>query len=532
MASKREDGQQDQKGHGVVMDQKNGGFCVNLLSAAAILLAIGVALIPLISPKPGDGMVLEPWQEVLGNLHYLTLHIPIGIFVLVFIQELFGLFSFGKYKPSTALSLFFGVVFGVIAVLQGYLLYLQNGKSNDLIDKHMWGAIVFVALGALAFMTKIWAIRSGTKSPIYAVLLTGTMVAMVLAGHWGGESMHGDPLAPMKDAAEEKKAMAGGGEGGTAVPIVTAAPEERMVYTEVVATILDAKCYKCHSVGKKKKGKLLMDSYQALLDGGSEGPALVPGDLKESLLSVRIHIPVDDDPDDEHMPPSDKDQLSKEEIAILDWWVKSGAPQGKTLKDAGAPEAIVTAVGTLVPPEVLAKAAEAKRAADEKLKAAEAAKKAALVSEVKVLSAEFKGALTFVSQDSGDLVFSAVGLRKDFGDEGLEKLTQVGASLTELNLSGSGITDAGLVHLKAMPHLRKLRLNDTAITDGALEHLAGLPELEFLVLFGTPVSDEGVIKLGEAVALKEIFVGGTKVTEAGVKALKEKLPDLEVNTGA
>lgn len=514
-------------------DQKNGGFCVNLLSAGAILLAIGVAIIPLISPKPGDGMVLEPWQEVLGNLHYLTLHIPIGIFVLVFIQELFALFSFGKYKPSTVLPLFFGVVFGVIAVLQGYLLYLQNGKSNDLIDKHMWGAIVFVALGALAFMTKIWALRSGTKSPIYAVLLTGTMVAMVLAGHWGGESVHGDPLAPMTDAAEEKKAMAGGGgAGGTAVPIVTAAPEERMVYTEVVATILEAKCYQCHSEGKKKKGKLLMDSYQALLDGGSEGPALVPGDLKESLLNVRIHIPVDDDPDDEHMPPSDKDQLSKEEIAILDWWVKIGAPQGKTLKDAGAPEAIVTAVGTLVPPEVLAKARDAERIEGEKLKAAEAAKKAALVSEVEILAAEFKGALTFVSQDSGDLVFSAVGLRKDFGDEGLEKLAQVGATLTELNLSGSGITDAGLVHLKVMPHLRKLRLNDTAITDGALEHLAGLPELEFLVLFGTSVSDEGVTKLGEAVALKKLYVGATKVTEAGVKALQEKLPDLEVNTGA
>ena len=235
----------------------------------------------------------------------------------------------------------------MIAVMQGYLLYLQESRPNELITRHMWGSIAFVALACLTYMSKVWSLRSETKSPMYGILLTLTIVAMTLAGHWGGESMHGDPLNPLWKAQKEKKE---GDESSEekAEPLAKVNPEDLLAYEQVVVPILKAKCYYCHAEDTKKKGKLLMDSYQGLLDGGSEGPSLVPGDLEESLMIVRIHIPADDDPYEERMPPiEEEEQLTEGEIAILDWWVKIGAPTGKSMSAAGAPEEILEAAGSL-----------------------------------------------------------------------------------------------------------------------------------------------------------------------------------------
>lgn len=506
--------------------RRPGAISVWSLSGAAILLAISVALIPIIFPGPGDGYELNKWEEFAGNMHFVVLHIPIGIFVWVFILELLGVLSFGKYKPATALPLFFGVVFGVIAVVLGYYLYLSEGSQDDLITKHMWGSIAFVVLGALSYMTKISSLRTGTTSPVYVVMICATMATMVVAAHWGGESVHGNLLAPLEREDPKEK------EPEEAPAEVVPVPE-LLAYEQVVVPILESKCYACHSVDKKKKGKLLMDTYEDLLKGGAEAPALVPGDLEESLMMVRIHIPIDDDPDEERMPPADKEQLTAEEIAILDWWVKTGAPQQKSLQDAEAPEEILKAaeqVMAVLKAPVAEPPKEADPAEEPKVDPEEA-KREALKKAVAGLKEKFGGALNFVSQESSELHFNAVGIRKDFGDEQLASLADVGESIIELNLSGTMVTDAGMAKLAGMPNLKKLRLNDTAVTDEGLAQLKGLPQLEFLVLFGTQVTDAGMAHLKEISSLKKVFVGGTGVTEAGVTALQEGLPEAEVNGG-
>src|SRR5258706_13304306 len=81
-------------------------------------------------------------------------------------------------------------------------------------------------------------------------------------------------------------------------------------------------CYSCHSdKAEKLKGGLRLDSSEALLKGGSSGPAIVPGDPDASLLikAVRYKDP------DLQMPPKDK-KLSDAQIASLEAWVKMGAP--------------------------------------------------------------------------------------------------------------------------------------------------------------------------------------------------------------
>jgi mono/diheme cytochrome c family protein len=91
-------------------------------------------------------------------------------------------------------------------------------------------------------------------------------------------------------------------------------------YFKDVQPILERRCYDCHQ-GGKSKGGLKLDELAAVLKGGkSEGPAVVPGHPHDSPLLARVMT----DDEDEVMPPKG-DRLTKDEIAILETWVKEGA---------------------------------------------------------------------------------------------------------------------------------------------------------------------------------------------------------------
>lgn len=98
-------------------------------------------------------------------------------------------------------------------------------------------------------------------------------------------------------------------------------------FTQVQA-ILESKCLECHNPDKVK-GKLLMNTAEALIKGGSSGPSLVPGKADESELIKRVLLPADDD---DVMPPKGG-PLATAEIDLLKRWISEGAhwPQGLTL---------------------------------------------------------------------------------------------------------------------------------------------------------------------------------------------------------
>jgi hypothetical protein len=86
-----------------------------------------------------------------------------------------------------------------------------------------------------------------------------------------------------------------------------------------VLPLLQARCISCHGP-EKQKGKLRLDSRAAILKGGENGAAIVPGDPDRSLLlqAVRQTHP------DIKMPP--KEKLAADQIDALAAWIKEGAP--------------------------------------------------------------------------------------------------------------------------------------------------------------------------------------------------------------
>ncbi len=97
--------------------------------------------------------------------------------------------------------------------------------------------------------------------------------------------------------------------------------------------ILETKCLSCHCP-EKTKGELLLTTRQAVLAGGDSGTALEPGNPENSLLLQRVKL---DEDDDDIMPPKGK-PLAAEEIAVLESWVKAGAPWPEGIEMAPRPK--------------------------------------------------------------------------------------------------------------------------------------------------------------------------------------------------
>jgi hypothetical protein len=108
-----------------------------------------------------------------------------------------------------------------------------------------------------------------------------------------------------------------------AASLVAAEPDRSGsdLFESKVRPLLVEHCYACHSAQSRKlKGGLLLDTLEGMRKGGQTGPALVPGNLDESLLIQAVRY----EDDITKMPP--KGRLPDTAIAALEQWVKEGAP--------------------------------------------------------------------------------------------------------------------------------------------------------------------------------------------------------------
>ncbi|MES2466096.1 MAG: c-type cytochrome domain-containing protein [Verrucomicrobiota bacterium] len=138
---------------------------------------------------------------------------------------------------------------------------------------------------------------------------------------------------------QEVKTVVAAAAAAPAAPTAPAAPAaadpEKAIYETLIHPIFAAKCIGCHGE-EKSKGKLKMHTFADLMKNGDSGEAtVVAGKAGDSLIIKRALLPLEED---EHMPPSNKDQLSEKELAILKWWIDAGAKTDVKLKDAALPD--------------------------------------------------------------------------------------------------------------------------------------------------------------------------------------------------
>ena len=164
----------------------------------------------------------------------------------------------------------------------------------------------------------------------YSILLNGRQV---VAGYNSGSQGHWKKLGPWPTTSKNGTIVLtseGGAANFSGIELwrghydglgSSVSADDLAFFEKRIRPVLVANCYECHSSESRDlQGELLVDSRAAIRRGGTKGPAIVPGDLDRSLLieAVRYSNP------DLQMPPAEK--LSDAEIADLEQWVKSGAP--------------------------------------------------------------------------------------------------------------------------------------------------------------------------------------------------------------
>ena len=96
------------------------------------------------------------------------------------------------------------------------------------------------------------------------------------------------------------------------------AAEKPVSYFGDLVPIFKRSCTGCHHPGKLK-GELDVTTYEALRKGGKHGAAFDTNDFKASIV-------LDEISGSEPSMPKEGDPLSKEEIALIERWIRAGAP--------------------------------------------------------------------------------------------------------------------------------------------------------------------------------------------------------------
>lgn len=445
-------------------------------------------------------------SEFIGHFHPVLVHLPIGILLIssVFFWLAKKTGNEGLLK-ATDISLLIGMISAVLSCISGYLLSQVDDYDEDLVSWHQWMGI------SVAIISVAWYILTRKKavSGIQVMLSVVLFFLIILTGHLGGSLTHGSDYLTSALSADS------GTNGATKrkpIPNV----QEAVAYTDIIQPIFQSKCYSCHG-SNKQKGKLRVDQPELLMKGGKNGEVILPGKAGESELMKRLLL---ERQEEHHMPPKEKAQLNDEEMALIHWWIATGASFDKKVKDADQPEKLKPVLLALqkeeentntipdVPQVPVEKAGDSAIA---RLKA--------------------KGIVIMpVSQGSNYLMANFVTASSSASAH-MELLLPLKKQLVWLKLGSTSINDSALRIIGQFTTLTKLQLNNTKITDMGLPHLKSLANLQYLNLVGTQVTAEGILQLKELKQLQSIYLYQTNVDKAGWVTLKKSFPTAKLDSG-
>ncbi|MEM1108582.1 MAG: c-type cytochrome domain-containing protein [Planctomycetota bacterium] len=442
--------------------------------------------------------ILADLNTFIGRFHPLVVHLPIGLLVALALTGV--CFRRANVKAPERLLLGLLAASCIAAAVFGWLLASGGGYNDDILSRHRWMGIG-VAVGCAACLVLHFANRFKT----YGLVLAATLLGVGLVGHDGGSLTHGSDYLT-RYMPNGLRSLIGLGPRVEPPPIVITTVADTAVYDAIVYPIFENNCISCHGP-EKSRGNLRMDTHEAVLAGGREGPLVLVDNPSASPLLTRIHLPPDDE---EHMPPPGKTPLTSEQKKVLEWWMQVGAPFEGTVAQ------IDTTLNTEVMLEQYLGLAEP---------APEPQPLAAIAEDAKRIADELGLRIEPVAESKNILEVTAQNVASFFDDDQLRQLDPLAANIVELNLANTKVTDQGLETVAQMTNLRRLWLNGTQVTDAGLSHLSRLRELRYLNLYGTVVTDAGLPSLAVLPHLSQLYLWQTQVSPEAATAFVESSVD-------
>ncbi|MFZ4375185.1 MAG: hypothetical protein ACOYN9_02425 [Saprospiraceae bacterium] len=395
--------------------------------------------------------------ELLGKSHLLWVHLPIGFIFLALVLTLLK-----RKNPEAPYLILLPLIWrlatlaAIFAVFSGLLLS-ENQEGTNLFFHQYAG--IFLTVGLISYLI--------FKNEFLLIFISILFVTTI---HLGASLTHGEDYL----FTEKKK-------------VITQLNEVEL-YEDAIVPIFKAKCFSCHKPGKSK-GDLDLTNYEKIGD-------------KEELVR-RTHLPKSHK---EFMPANGKAPLSKEQLAILSYWVEIGAPKTKRLAQ-------------------LQLSAKRKSMFESFFKLDENPLLSLNVKPVKYEHLAKNGFLIHpIYQQSALLEVKYTGKGKpdlkllqeikkqvvwlDLSNTGLrnEDLKIVGQleNLFKLNLSKNDISNPGIIDLGVLKNLTEINLYETEVNAAALNHLMKLPKIEKIYLWETklpPYYLDSIAKINPTISL-------------------------------
>ncbi len=432
--------------------------------------------------------------DLIGRLHPLLVHLPIGILLLAILFEWLPKRKKYRYlKRSIHPILLVGSGTAIFSCLTGYMLSQSGEYESDIVGWHQWMAISLTVYSlGYAWMRTEKGFKSFHKA--FSVVL---LILLLITGHLGGSLTHGEDY------------LTAGLTSGSSIDISEVNLQEAVFYDDLVKPILEDKCYGCHGTSKQK-GKLRLDEPQHILKGGKDGIVVVAGKIDESELVDRMLLPLDDE---DHMPPKEKKQLTEKEIEILKTWIASGADFKKSVKDAGQ-------LATL---EKIISSEKSFSISDVPSDEIQAADQTAL-NELQ------KMGVVIIPVAANSNYLSANLINASSLDSAIDLLIKVKEQLVWLKTGDQPVTDNHLIKIGGLTQLTRINLDRSQITDAGLTNLKSLASLIYLNLNNTKISAIGFSNLS-SLKLQSLYLYGTSIKAEEVALVKKILPATNIEIG-
>jgi uncharacterized membrane protein len=461
--------------------------------------------------------------ELIGHLHPLIVHLPIGIVIFAYIMMILQQFRKIDMNAAIDLALLLGTLSSVFACIAGWFLAKSGEYETDAIFKHQWTGISTTILGFLAYFLKKYR----------WIFATATTICLTIAGHFGGNITHGEAyLFTSKSKSTttiDTTKIASFESIDTTQSMNHAATRKTFVYRDKIIPILKTKCYNCHSASKKK-GSLRLDSEDFIKKGGKNGRIMNLGNPNKSTLFTHLILPEDDD---KHMPPKGKTQLTRNEISTIYSWIKKGASFVEEIETIANEKALVETFILNTPNKSEASSdisvIEKTDLQNNESKLQAINVEAVSPSVLEKLKQQNIG-ITYLGNGSNYISANFVNVR-NYKPILLNDLESINNQLINLRLSNQPINDEAIKKITNFKNLTRLNLENTNISDVTLEHLKALPNLEQLNLYGTNITDSGLLALSKYSSLKVVYLWQTKVSKSGIEHLKKLLPKLQIEVG-
>lgn len=458
---------------------------------------------PNLLDDPSDFMIF------VGRFHPLIVHLPIGFLLLASIAHFTTRWpKFYAIKPFLKYLWGLGAISTALAVVLGYLLSLSGDYNDNTLFWHKWSGVVVLVLALICYF--ISKKQSENTKPAQWFLIALAIGTMIYTGHLGGNLTHGSTYL-LEYAPNSVRSLAGLSPKKETRPKITVL-DSADVYLDLVAPIMDRKCVSCHNK-EKKKGDLELTTYANMMRGGENGEVIVPGDIETSELFRRITLPENHD---DFMPSEGKRPLTTQEIALIEWWIASGAPANGFVLELDSQKIITETASNYLGLD----------------KHAVLSKKVPPANQSSIDSLRDQGIIINRLMKSNYFIEANFKLSERLiTDKELALLQNLKEQLIWLDLSNSELEDESLQKIGQFEHLIKLNLSGTAISDKGIVHLKTLKHLESLNLYDTDVSD-GLLKLiPHLTRLKKIYLWQTKVNDSVIEGIQSERKNLLVVYG-